>query len=480
MGVVYSATGPNEKVFAIKVIKFSPEIAQNREAIKDIVRLFMREADVTVKLRHANIVRIYDRGEEEGQFFMVMEMLSEGDLRKYVSTHSITVVEAVRILRQIALGLDYAHKNGIIHRDLKPENILMTKDGTPKISDFGLALVNDKYKVRHEMKAQGLGTLIYMAPEQMGDAYHLTPSADIYALAIIAYEILSQGHHPFETFLIAEGAVTVMAMKAAIATEKPPHIRHYNPDLPPRLHDVLEKGMAKIRDERYETAQYFVDDLERALKNLPPSHIIVEDTPTEYTDENFANQVKTFKSQSGYRDLEQERNLVLASAAVAVISAGLLNVAKVNKSLRSIYKELVETLEIQERARVYGEVAQVLAKEFAIELNESLMITLEVLNDASADKIIRLFVDTPLSRASVPLADVNAFLLGVRLIYVYGTSFGATESRVEIYFQRNEHPVKRTVTTKLDWYKLPEDIRDHLLRRKEDALFTIYPIESIQ
>lgn len=469
MGIVYSAKGPGGKIVALKVIKFSPEIAQDRAAVKEVIRLFMREADVTIKLRHPNVVRVYDRGEEQGHIFMAIEFLDGGNLRQYLTKNSVTINDAIRLLREIADGLDYAHKNGVIHRDLKPENILMNKSGKPKIADFGLALVDDKYKVRHEMKAQMSGTLIYMAPEQMGDAYNLTPSADLYALAVITYEMLSRGHHPFESLLVSDDMAAIIA---AIAVAKPPHIRQYNPDLPVRLNDVLEKGMAKIRDERYNTAKDFVDDVERALKNLPPSHVIVEDAPSDYTDEDFKKQFDTWKSQSGYRDLDFERNVILAGAA-ALFAVGLIGVA--NKGIRNAYNQFRENLEIQERARVYGEIAQVFAKEFSIQVEEALMLTLEALNDVSPEKIMRLFMDTPLSHSSVPLAEVLSLLLGVRIAYLYGKPFEDVESKLEIYFQRDGQPIRRTVTTQLDWYKLPDDIREQLIRQRKDAMFNVYP-----
>lgn len=469
MGIVYSAKGPGGRIVALKVIKFSPEIAKDPAAVKEVIRLFMREADVTIKLRHPNIVRVYDRGEEQGHIFMAIEFLDGGNLRQYLSRTSVTINDGIRLLREIADGLDYAHKNGVIHRDLKPENILLNKSGKPKIADFGLALVDDKYKVRHEMKAQMSGTLIYMAPEQMGDAYNLTPSADLYALAVITYEMLSRGHHPFESLLAAGDMAAIVA---AVAVAKPPHIRQYNPDLPARLNDVLEKGMAKIRDERYSTAKEFVDDVERALKNLPPSHVIVEDVPSDYTDEDFKKQFQTWKSQGGYRDLDLERNVILAGAA-ALFAVGLIGVA--NRGIQNAYRQFSENLEIQERARVYGEIAQVLAKEFSVQLEEALMLTLEALNDSSPEKIMRLFMEIPVSRSSVPLAEVLSLLLGVRIAYVFDKPFEDVESKLEIYFQRDGQPIRRTVTTQIDWHKLPDDIREHLVRQRKDAMFNLYP-----
>src|SRR5262249_10938895 len=155
---------------------------------------FLAEADAIARLRHPNIVQIYEVGQHDGLPFLSLEYLSGGTLAQQVrGPHPAR--EAAALMETLARTVQHAHEHGVVHRDLKPANILLTAEGTPKVTDFGLA----KHE-RPELTATGavVGTPQYMAPEQArGDNRTVGPAADVYALGAILYELLT-GRPPFQ------------------------------------------------------------------------------------------------------------------------------------------------------------------------------------------------------------------------------------------------------------------------------------------
>ncbi len=213
---------------------------------------FQREAKIIAQLEHPSIVPVYDVGETEDHKlpYFVMKFMNGGSLSDRIKKGIMSVSDAARILEQIAPGLDEAHSRGIIHRDLKPSNILFDSRGTPYISDFGIAKMSQGTGT---MTGSGIiGTPAYMAPEQAtGD--HVDGRADVYALGIILFEMLT-GKQPYE-------ADTPMAIAIKHVTDPVPRILTVNPNLPADMDLIIQKAMAKNRDDRFSTAVEMVQTL---------------------------------------------------------------------------------------------------------------------------------------------------------------------------------------------------------------------------
>ncbi|HZU34528.1 MAG TPA: serine/threonine-protein kinase, partial [Gemmataceae bacterium] len=195
MGIVYRARQQKlGRLVALKMTLAGPHVRPEQRA------RFVREAEAMARLQHPNIVSIYEVGEHAGRLFFAMELLEGGSLARKLQTTLLPAREAAELLRTIARAVQHGHERGIVHRDLKPGNILLTGDGTPKISDFGLArLLYDAQRDPPTQSTQSgavLGTASYMAPEQATGAKDVGPHADVYALGAILYEMLT-GRPPF-------------------------------------------------------------------------------------------------------------------------------------------------------------------------------------------------------------------------------------------------------------------------------------------
>lgn len=187
MATVYKGVRPGEPDVAVKVMR--RDLAQS-----DMLERFRREALVTSKVNHPNIVRLLDWGEESGYSYLAMELIDGGTLRDRLGGKAVEPADAWLALKPICSALVYAHGQGIVHRDLKPENLMITAGGQLKVTDFGLARVGNYKKVT----ATGtiMGTPAYMAPEQIeGDEPH--PAMDQYAVGVMAYELIT-GRLPFD------------------------------------------------------------------------------------------------------------------------------------------------------------------------------------------------------------------------------------------------------------------------------------------
>lgn len=247
MATVYHGYDPRfEREVAVKVLP--SELLHSDPQFK---LRFEREAKIIAQLEHPSIVPVYDVGDENGQPYFVMRYMNGGSLAERIKKEMMSVEEAAKILGQIAPGLDEAHSKGIVHRDLKPSNILFDSKGTPYISDFGIAKLTQAQA--SSVTGSGIiGTPAYMAPEQAaGEA--VDGRSDIYALGIILFEMLT-GRQPYE-------ADTPMAVAIKHITEPVPRILEANPNLPPEVDDIIQKAMAKRKEDRFATAMELVDAL---------------------------------------------------------------------------------------------------------------------------------------------------------------------------------------------------------------------------
>ncbi len=249
-GVVYKAFDTNlERSVAIKMLP--PKIAKIGQGV---VERFLREARSAAKLAHPNIVTIHQICPHRDTYYIVMELVDGGALHEYLATRKrFTPAEATRVIRAAAEGLGHAHKRGIIHRDIKPGNIMMTRDGQVKVSDFGLA--RDVLQ-GHDIIGSGhsLGTPRYMAPEQaLGE--EPTAASDLYSLAATYYALLT-GHAAFD----APSDREIMRKQVQAPVPDP---RQHVPELPVAAFRFFETAMAKQPEDRYVTAEQFIQALDR-------------------------------------------------------------------------------------------------------------------------------------------------------------------------------------------------------------------------
>jgi branched-chain amino acid transport system substrate-binding protein len=257
MGKVYKAYDPALDILvAIKVLKL--ELARKERFVKR----FMREARSAARLDHAGLVTIYGAGQNNEQYYFVMQYLEGQPLDDLVRWRGVfSSDEVISILRPLAEALDYAHRNGFVHRDVKPGNIIVGPDGKAKLTDFGI--VHAAQETSLTETGTVLGTPRYMSPEQAKGTKKVDGRSDQYSLAVVAYEMLA-GRVPFL-------ADNTLALLHKIVYDSPPPLRPLRPDLPRQVDKVLSKAMAKDPEERYPSTSAFVEDLEEALDKEPSS-----------------------------------------------------------------------------------------------------------------------------------------------------------------------------------------------------------------
>ncbi|MDY2776461.1 MAG: Stk1 family PASTA domain-containing Ser/Thr kinase [Streptococcus infantarius] len=258
----------NEEV-AIKVLR------TNYQTDQIAVARFQREARAMAELNHPNIVSIRDIGEEDGQQFLVMEYVDGSDLKKYIQDHApLSNNEVVRIMEEVLSAMTLAHQQGIVHRDLKPQNILLTKDGTVKVTDFGIAVAFAETSLTQTNSM--LGSVHYLSPEQARGS-KATVQSDIYAMGIMLFEMLT-GHIPYD----GDSAVTI----ALQHFQKPlPSIIDENKNVPQALENVVIKATAKRLSDRYASTFEMSRDLMTALSynRSRERKLVFEDTENTKT-----------------------------------------------------------------------------------------------------------------------------------------------------------------------------------------------------
>jgi eukaryotic-like serine/threonine-protein kinase len=253
MGVVYRARQHAlNRVVALKMV-LAGALAKADELVR-----FLAEAETAAHLQHQGIVQIFESGRVGGLPYFTMEFVDGGSLADRLQRGPLPPVEAARVALQLAEAVAYAHAAGVVHRDLKPSNILLTADGTPKITDFGLA--------RRLESGEGLtragtvmGTPSYMPPEQArGDLHGVGPTGDVYALGAILYELLT-GRPPFRS----DSPLTTLSLVLHAAPEKP---RSVNSLVPRDLETIALKCLEKEPSKRYTSAEALANDLRRFLE----------------------------------------------------------------------------------------------------------------------------------------------------------------------------------------------------------------------
>jgi Tol biopolymer transport system component len=248
MAMVYLAQDlRHQRKVALKVLR--PELASILGAER-----FLTEIRTTANLQHPHILSLYDSGEADGLVFYVMPFVEGESVRdRLVREKQLPVDEAVKIAREVAGALDYAHRHGVVHRDIKPENILL-HDGQAMVADFGIALAaSSAGGSRMTETGMSLGTPHYMAPEQAMGEREITPKADIYALGCVLYEMLA-GEPPFT-------GPTAQAIIARVMTEQPRSLTLQRHTIPPHLEAVVGRALEKLPADRFTSAAQFAEAL---------------------------------------------------------------------------------------------------------------------------------------------------------------------------------------------------------------------------
>ena len=245
------------RLVAIKVLK------QEYSTDATFVKKFRVEAQSAAGLSHPNIVNVYDVGEDNGVYFIVMELVQGITLKNYIDMKGkLDIREALNISVQIASGLSAAHENRIIHRDIKPQNIIMSRDGKVKVTDFGIAKVADSTTVT----TTAAGTVHYISPEQARGGYS-DERSDIYSLGITMYEMVT-GRVPFEGE--TNVAVALMHIQSEIT---PP--RQLEPSIPVSFEKIILKCTQKKPERRYASARELIADLRKVLTHPDGEYVVI-------------------------------------------------------------------------------------------------------------------------------------------------------------------------------------------------------------
>lgn len=296
-GLVYRAFDPQtNQIIALKVLHSA--LTSDRTYLER----FHREARIAASIKHSNVVRIFEVGEDNGQHFISMEFVPENLARVIESSGPLPIESAARFTIQIAQGLDAAHRLGIVHRDVKPQNVLIGPDGIAKVTDFGIA----RAEALSTMTATGMimGTPHYMSPEQ-AQGERVDVRSDVYSLGCVLYQMLA-GDVPFQ-------GTTPLAVLRQHVEVRPRSVRELRRDVPREVASVVDRAMGKNPSRRFQSMSEMATALRVAVPNL-----VLSEPQARPRAATAAAPAPQYPARTGTRGLRQ---FVYGAATVAAVSA---------------------------------------------------------------------------------------------------------------------------------------------------------------
>lgn len=360
---------------AVKVLK--QEFSENA----NFVSKFRVEAQAAAGLAHPNIVNVYDVGEENGIYYIVMELVEGITLKKYIERKArLSVKEAVSIAIQVSMGIEAAHNNHIIHRDIKPQNIIISKEGKVKVTDFGIA----KAATSNTITSNVMGSVHYTSPEQARGGYS-DEKSDIYSLGVTMFEMLT-GRVPFN-------GETTVAIAIKHIQEEMPSPREYVSEIPVSVEQIVFKCCQKSPDRRYQSMGQLIADLKRSL--MTPDEDFVK-----MVDPNEEGSTKMMDSSDREKIKRQARNRDSMEEAMHLRKEA--DMKKIVRRKREIPYELEEDEDEEEEEDDIDET------EYEDEEDE----------DEDED------YDPKMERITTVLAVVAAILIGCIVLFLVGKALG--------------------------------------------------------
>lgn len=274
---------------AVKVLK--QEFSENA----NFVSKFRTEAQAAAGMMHPNIVNVYDVGEEEGIYYIVMELVEGITLKKYIEKKArLSIKETISIAIQVSMGIEAAHNNHIIHRDIKPQNIMISKDGKVKVTDFGIA----KAVSSNTITSNVMGSVHYTSPEQARGGFS-DEKSDIYSLGVTMFEMLT-GRVPFN-------GETTVAIAIKHIQEPMPSPREYVAEIPISVEQIVFKCTQKSPDRRYQNMAELIEDLKKSLMKPDEDFVKIVDPDEEAATRNVTDaDLREIKNQTRRPDEDED------------------------------------------------------------------------------------------------------------------------------------------------------------------------------